>query len=100
MRYGCLGGDALVRPIGRHICGMKYRIVPARGTYRVEAIDPHGVVQVLGSWPTEEAAVTHLRDLVARAEVADRQCQPFGKDWRGLMTKPPKRPRDPKDGGG
>lgn len=40
-----------------------FRIVPNRGTYKVEQIDLNGQRQVVGIWRTEEAAVSHLRKL-------------------------------------
>ena len=50
---------------------MNYRIIPNRGTYKVEYIDPNGKRFVVGTWPTEEAAVLHLRKLQERAQRAD-----------------------------
>ena len=48
-----------------------YRIVPNRGTYKVEYIDPNGRRWVVGTWRTEEAAVLHLRKLQEQAQRAD-----------------------------
>lgn len=45
-----------------------YRIVPRRGTYRVEAVEPNGHARLLGLWRTEEAAVAQLKDLQAKAQ--------------------------------
>jgi hypothetical protein len=47
-----------------------YRIVPRRGTYRVELVEPNGHHRTLSSWRTEEAAVSHLKDLQAKAQRA------------------------------
>jgi hypothetical protein len=60
-----------------------YRIIPLRHAYRVEAVQPNGQKRVVRTWPTEEAAVSHLKAL---REVADRlgvARQPGEKDWRG-----------------
>ena len=40
-----------------------YRIVPKRGTYRVEQVEPNGESRVLRTWRTEEEAVSHMRRL-------------------------------------
>jgi hypothetical protein len=53
-----------------------YRIVPRRRGYQVEAVNPDGTSSVLETWPTEEAAVSHLRDLQRRAEV--KEARAFG----------------------
>ena len=67
-----------------HIPGMEtYCIVPYRRTYRVEAISADGAHRVLDVWPTEEAAVSRLRTLQVRADLADRRSNSFAKDWRG-----------------
>jgi hypothetical protein len=50
---------------------MNYRIIPNRGTYKVEFIDPNGKGWVVGTWRTEEAAVSHLRKLQEQAQRAD-----------------------------
>jgi hypothetical protein len=44
-----------------------YRIVPRRGTYRIEAVETDGGCRVLGTWNTEEAAMSRLKDLQAKA---------------------------------
>ena len=58
-----------------------FRIVPRRGTYTVEAVKPNGDHQVLGTWRTEDAAVSHLRDLQARALRADYRPMPGEIGW-------------------
>ena len=60
-----------------------YRIVPLRRAYRVEAVQPNGQKRVVRTWPTEEAAVSHLKALREVAERAGRALQPGEKDWRG-----------------
>ncbi len=60
-----------------------YCIVPYRRTYRVEAISADGVHRVLDVWPTEEAAVSRLRTLQVRADLADRRTKSFTQDRRG-----------------
>ena len=59
-----------------------YRIIPGRRAYRVEAIAPDGKTRLLRTWPTEEAAVSHLKALRERVEIANymRISEP---DWRG-----------------
>ena len=51
---------------------INYRIVPLARVYRVEAVDQDGRTRLIDTWPTEEAAVLHLRALQARAEAAQR----------------------------
>ena len=60
-----------------------YRIVPWRRSYRVEAVAPDGAHRVVGTWPTEEAALSHLKALRERAELAERRVVPGAQDWRG-----------------
>ena len=60
-----------------------YRIIPFRRAYRVEAIQPNGQKRVVRTWPTEEAAVSHLKALRGVAERSSRTLQPGEKDWRG-----------------
>jgi hypothetical protein len=48
-----------------------YRILPKRGTYHVEQLDPQGQYQVVGTWRTEEDALSHLKKLEAEAQRAD-----------------------------
>jgi hypothetical protein len=62
---------------------INYRIVPLSGVYRVEAVDQDGRSRLIDTWPTEEAAVSHLRTLQARAEAAQRETSPGTQDWRG-----------------
>ena len=62
---------------------INYRIVPLARVYRVESIDQDGHTQLIDTWPTEEAAVSHLRALQARAESAQRTKVTGTKDWRG-----------------
>jgi len=60
-----------------------YRITPLRHAYRVEAVQPNGQTRVVRMWPTEEAAVSHLKALREVAERSSRTLQPGEKDWRG-----------------
>jgi hypothetical protein len=62
---------------------INYRIVPLARVYRVEAVDQDGRTRLIDTWPTEEAAVSRLRDLQARAEVAQRETGSGVQDWRG-----------------
>jgi hypothetical protein len=60
-----------------------YRIVPLRRAYRVEAVLPDGQKRVVRTWPTEEAAVSHLKALREIAERTVPVLHPGEKDWRG-----------------
>ena len=60
-----------------------YRIIPRGHTYRVEAVQPNSTKRVVGTWPTEEAAVSHLKALQEVAERFGRALQPGERDWRG-----------------
>jgi hypothetical protein len=60
-----------------------YRIIPLGCAYRVEAIQPNGQKRVVRTWPTEEAAVSHLKALREVAERSSHTLQPGEKDWRG-----------------
>jgi hypothetical protein len=60
-----------------------YRIIPLRHAYRVEAVQPNGQKRVVRTWPTEEAAVSHLRALQEVTERSGVARQPGEKDWRG-----------------
>jgi hypothetical protein len=64
-------------------CVETYCIVPYRRTYRVGAISADGAHRVLDVWSTEEAAVSRLKILQVRADLADRHASSFAKDWRG-----------------
>ena len=59
-----------------------YRIIPKKGVYKVEAVAADGQSQTLKIWPTEEAALLHLKDLQAADELADRLSATGGSDWR------------------
>ena len=61
----------------------RYRIIPAHRAYRVVVMDPNGQTRIVRSWPTEEAAVSHLKALRERIERANRPSHPGEKDWRG-----------------
>ena len=50
---------------------INYRIVPLARVYRVEAVDQDGRSRLIDTWPTEEAAVSHLRKLQEQAQRAD-----------------------------
>jgi hypothetical protein len=62
---------------------LTYRIAPRGGTYRVELIRPGEAPRLVAIWPTEELAVSHLRQLERSAQQAARQANPGEKDWRG-----------------
>ena len=49
-----------------------YRIIPKNGVYKVEEVGANGQRRVVETWPSEEAAVSHLRRLQAHDERADR----------------------------
>jgi hypothetical protein len=60
-----------------------YRIVPGHRVYRVEAVDANGNIRIVGTWPTEDAAISHLKTLQERVAAAGRSRQaPFERDWR------------------
>jgi hypothetical protein len=63
----------------------RYRIVPGRRVYRIEAVGANGNIRIVGTWPTEDAAVSHLKTLQESVAAADRSRQaPLGRqDWRG-----------------
>jgi hypothetical protein len=82
-RWGrrCVGGRDR-----RYIFGDmdRYRIIPAHRGYKVVVMEPDGRTQLLKTWPTEEAAIAHLRLLRQRAELIDRQMAPTPeRNWRG-----------------
>jgi len=60
-----------------------YRIIPLRHAYRVEAVQPNGQKRVVRTWPTEEAAVSHLKALREVAERFGVALHPGERDWRG-----------------
>jgi hypothetical protein len=60
-----------------------YRIIPLGHAYRAEAAHPNGQTRVVRTWPTEEAAVSHLKALREVAERFGRALQPSERDWRG-----------------
>jgi hypothetical protein len=60
-----------------------YRIIPLGHAYRVEGVQPNGQKRVVRTWPTEEAAVSHLKALREVAERFGRTLQPGERDWRG-----------------
>jgi len=59
-----------------------YRIVPNRGTYKVEAVEPDGQHTLLGTWRTEEAAVSHLKKLQGEAQSTDYRPAPGEVGWQ------------------
>jgi hypothetical protein len=71
----------------------RYQIIPARKAYQVVVTQPNGRARLIRTWPTEEAAMSHLRLLRQRAELIDRQMASAGVelDWHGLSTKAPTR---------
>jgi hypothetical protein len=58
-----------------------YRIIPVRRGYRVEGVQPNGETRAVRTWPTEDAAVSHLRALRQKAEIVDRPLQSGEQDW-------------------
>jgi hypothetical protein len=61
-----------------------YRIVPGHRVYRIEAVDAYGNIRIVGTWPTEDAAISHLKSLQESADAARRSKKaPFERDWRG-----------------
>ena len=66
-----------------------YRIIPFRRAYRVEAVQPNGQKRVVRTWPTEEAAVSHLKALREVAERSSRTLHPGEKGLARLMSKLP-----------
>ena len=60
-----------------------YRIIPLGHAYRVEAVQPNGLKRVVRTWPTEEAAVSHLKALQEATGRFGRALQPGERDWRG-----------------
>jgi len=60
-----------------------YPITPLRHAYRVGDVQPNGQKRVVRTWPTEEAAVLHLKALQEVTERIGRALQPGEKDWRG-----------------
>jgi hypothetical protein len=60
-----------------------YRIIPLGHAYRVEAVQPNGQTRVVRTWPTEEAAISHLNALREVAERFAVALQPGERDWRG-----------------
>jgi hypothetical protein len=61
----------------------RYRIVPAHRAYKVVVREPSGQTRIVRSWPSEEAALSHLKALRERIERANRPSYPGEKDWRG-----------------
>jgi hypothetical protein len=65
----------------------RYRIVPAHRAYKVVMVELGGHITVLRTWPTEEAAISHLKYLKALREDSEHaiyQSHHRGeKDWRG-----------------
>ena len=63
----------------------RYRIIPAHRGYKVVVLDPNGGTRLVKTWPTEDAAMAHLRLLRQRDELIDRQMAPppGEKDWHG-----------------
>ena len=57
--------------------------MPLGDAYRVEAVQPNGQKRVVRTWPTEEAAVSHLKALREVAERFVHVLHPGEKDWRG-----------------
>jgi hypothetical protein len=68
-----------------------YRIVPRRGTYKVEAAEPNGHHRVLAAWRTEEAAVSHLKHLQAKEQRASDKPAPGELGWPPPQPVPSRR---------
>ena len=61
-----------------------YRIVPGHRVNRIEAVDVYGNIRIVGTWPTEDAAISHLKSLQESADAAGRSKQaPIERNWRG-----------------
>jgi hypothetical protein len=60
-----------------------YRITPVHHGYRVEAVKPDGQTRVVRTWPTEDEAVSHLKQLRANVELITHRMNPGERDWRG-----------------
>lgn len=71
------------RPAGMcHNSDMEtYTIRPRGGTYRIEATDETGGRRLVGTYPTEQAAVALLKRLQEKAGLADPELR-RAKDWR------------------
>jgi hypothetical protein len=54
-----------------------YRIVPLRGTYKVEAVEPNGRGRVIGAWPSEKDAVAQLKELEAKEQAKIRRLESY-----------------------
>jgi hypothetical protein len=71
-----------------------YRVTPIRGVFRVEAVTANGAIEALATWPTEDQAVRHLRELQQIAERIALQGlaaeeSPRGPRGRPLVTAVP-----------
>jgi hypothetical protein len=62
---------------------MTYRVVPRGRSYRVEAVAPNKTILLVAVWPTEDMAVSHLKELQRRAQLEARPMNPGERDWRG-----------------
>jgi len=60
-----------------------YRIIPPGRAYRVEAVQPNGLNRGVRTWPTEEAAVSHMKVLREVTERVGSILLPGENDWRG-----------------
>jgi hypothetical protein len=58
-----------------------YTIIPRGGAYRIEATAADGGRRLVGTYPTEQAAVSLLRRLQEKAGVAPPE-QRRSRDWR------------------
>ena len=76
----CVGGH-----YKRHMLGNMdhYRIIPAHRAYRIVVIESDGGTRLVKTWPTEEAAMAHLRLLRQKAELVDRQMAPAPSEQDG-----------------
>jgi hypothetical protein len=58
-----------------------YTIIPRSGAYRIEATAEDGTRRLVGTYPTEEAAIALLRRLQQKAGLPD-PTQRRAQDWR------------------
>lgn len=58
-----------------------YTIRPRAGTYRIEATAEDGARRLVGTYPTEQAALTLLKRLQEKAGMPD-PAQRRAQDWR------------------
>ena len=68
----------------------RYQIVPGRRVYRVEAVDDaSGAIRIVGTWPTEDAAISHLKTLQESVERLVDRVKRCSNETGAADTKPP-----------